>query len=406
MPAVKRQVVAKSNASITKRPKLDEFSTRCASIVKALQGAEGLPVPVLAMLEKMLPDSLAVAKEERHPFQTTVVAMLEDEVLGVEASMNKEIQEAEAVISGGEERKPDLQAIVTEAEATLEQVTNRQSEKKYALSEAAATFKATKATLAEAKKAQQLADKDVASAMERRVALERATKLLMEDSKDDQSEQVMTCEAKTAELLALTVGLECDESLMAALPNALSSEAGAFGEMVLKQFREEISKGLATIEVTVKDAEPVRSEKQAAVMAAEAEHTAANKELLAAAASYQDADEKRQAAETALEAAQKPLHDLAQERSRAARAISKVKSKLTKFQDGPLATFAELREYTAVQPGSDDVEGGMAPEVGQERQSAGHADSEAQAISCTPSHIAPEASATDCAEQHREASAS
>lgn len=388
MPAIKRQVIAKSEDSVTKRPKLD---TQCASIVKALQGAEGLPASVLAMLEKMLPESIAVAKEERHPFQTVVVAMLEDEVLGVEASMKKEIQEAEAVISGGEDRKPDLQANVTQAEATLEQLTNRQSEKKIELSEAAAAFKATKAALAEAKRAQQLAEKDVASTMERRVALERATNLLMEGSKEGQSEQVMTGEAKAAELLALTVGLECDESLIAALPNALSSEAGAFGEMVLKQFREEVSKGLTTIELTLKDTEPMRSEKQAAVQVAEAEHTAANKELLAAAASYQDADEKRQAADTALEAAQKPLHDLAQERSRAARAISKVKARLTKFQDGPLATFTELQEYTAVQPGSNNVEGGMPPEIGQEQHIAGHADSEAPA---------------DCAEPHVEASTS
>merc|ERR1719343_704729 len=82
------------------------------------------------------------------------------------------------------------------------------------------------------------------------------------------------------------------ESLMTALPNALSkqpSARGAFDVMVVSQLNEEMGKLIASLDTTISQGESVNQERSAALSVAEAALEESKRGQLVAAQAFRDA---------------------------------------------------------------------------------------------------------------------
>jgi len=365
---------ASSAATLAKRQKRDPILDKCDAVAKGLQSAD-LPDIVEKMLTDMLSSSLGIFMDERHKYQSSVVNMVADVLSGAEAGLKQNIEEAEAQVSKGATEQAAREAAVQEAEATLQAKASETKERKLVLAGAATAFKEAKEGVAAALAAQKAGDKDILEAGNKKATLETAmtdfVKPLTEGGlSEDQAKEAV------ASLTAVLKKFDFDQSMIMSIPTSLSKEPavrGPFDTMVVAQLDEEVGKRVAALDATLKEGEPSKAERAAALASAEATLVSAKEAQLASAESFQAAQKAEKDASAALDAAKKALKAMTSEIRSHNRALDIASAELSVFQEGPLAVFGELKEHVAPPPPPEEPEAApeeAAPEAAAEEEAA------------------------------------
>jgi chromosome segregation ATPase len=140
-------------SSSGKRAKKDPVVAKVTAVAEALDEAEQVSKSVRSMLSGMAYESLSTYVDVRHEFQARAVGMIGEALGGLEAGIQKSIEEAQAKVDNAEEEKAKRAAAKTAAEEALAALEADVTEKKAALAAAEAAAKEGKAALTAASKA-------------------------------------------------------------------------------------------------------------------------------------------------------------------------------------------------------------------------------------------------------------
>lgn len=323
------------------------------------------------MVRELMPDSLAVAKDERHRMQEQVVDMIEAELRDVETALQTEIADTEAKIRQEEEGKAGLEAEVAKVAVGAETILDATTKKKEHLAGESAALKAAREAMLHTKATQSTGDKDLVQAEELRVAFEAALQVLTPLAEGASDADLEKAKRQTGELLVLAQTSNLDESMAAALPTALSQDPatrGQFDTMVLKTFRSEVSKSLEETLRKLQEGEPAKTARAAAVQAAADDEAAAMTRLRASAAVFREALAAQEASEAALAAAREPVTAKDKEVRQLRKDMARSNAQLAHFRDGPLAAFLDMRERVEAAPAAAETE--SAPGLESEAEAA------------------------------------
>lgn len=340
MPSNKRQA-ATAKVDVRKRQKIDPIEAKCVTVCHALDDEEAIPPVVQCMLTDMLQYSLGVSMDQRHRFQSDVVDMIASVMNQIDSKLQGRIHGEEQNVAGMSDEKRVRQAEVEQAAQELQRSTESSQEKKYALAGMAVTFKNAKQALLRAEVAQAEAERDIIVAAADKSVLQEMQKTLAWSMEQCVSEE------ERASLINKSKPFNFDDTMMMALPKALSqqpSARGQFDAMVLSQFQDDLSERIANLDEIITAAEPLKLKLKDSAHVAENALAVARKRLEQHAFILKAAQVEQGAAEEKLEAAKLSLRSVGPEIRKMERALAKAKNHLTQFRNGPLSAFEELEQ--------------------------------------------------------------
>eukprot|EP00444_Apocalathium_aciculiferum_P024827 CAMPEP_0183433336 /NCGR_PEP_ID=MMETSP0370-20130417/61326_1 /TAXON_ID=268820 /ORGANISM="Peridinium aciculiferum, Strain PAER-2" /LENGTH=373 /DNA_ID=CAMNT_0025619647 /DNA_START=100 /DNA_END=1221 /DNA_ORIENTATION=- len=336
-----------------KKQKADPALKQCAEAAKGLRESD-LPQDTIRMLSEMLSPALATYKEQRHPFQARIVAMVGDTLAATEVGMKESGEETSKFIADGEEAKVSRLAELVKAleEATAKQEATEQE--KRALATSAKAYKAAKEAVEDARESMKAHAQKLKGVSENkdqlRVADSAYVKPLMEGVED-----------KVAHIEALCEVLKefgFDVSILVALPNAFAkapSERGSFDLMVITNLNEEIGKRIASFEATLREADADAAKAQAAIAEAETAFKVAQEKQLASADLFTECRGAQDTAEAQAEESRAAVKEVDKQLAQLIREQAKGEKRLGAFHAGPLAAFLGLRDQEAPPPEPEEA---------------------------------------------------
>jgi len=323
---------------------VDPVAEKCHTIAGAIQSAD-LPLVVKEVLVAVMPGAFAMHKDERHSYQEQMVQTIGDTLNDIEGNIQKRVAEAETRLKETIATEEKLKQEQTLAHEAVDAQSELLLDKKKALAQTAMKFREAKRSLAEARDAEQHACQEGKKLFEDKEVLTN-TVTRFEPLKDGTLEPAQSSQ-ETAHLLDSLKGrLELDETLSAALPNALVTpilQRSSFTTMVVHQFGDTL---MAKIKDLTKQCEAEESTKEgfaAAVLAAE-------KALESVAAHQMEAADVFTTEKDALDVKTQTVQDKKKAVRDAGPLIRKCKSSLAElqveldtFQTGPWEAFRKLQ---------------------------------------------------------------
>jgi len=346
--------VASSTATaVAKAAKKDPVQTKCREVSAALKLSTSMPPAACGMLGDILPFSLGICKEERHPFQQGAVDAVGKEMAGLEEALSLAVTDAQGRVEQlGRDRKAQ-EACVSELEAQLEGHRRGAHERKHALADAAIAFRRSKEALAEAEAKQKAGDKDIEEAMSKRKELAAVVAQVLEPLKAGTMEKEAVPEAAIGLVPRLLQFFHVEESLRPAIPAVLSKEPatrGYFDTMATAQLEKQIRDALEEFEAVEKAGAAARAARASVVASAKESLQAARERQGSEATAFTAAQGQEEASYAALQAAKQALKAFNPERARRGKAVVRAQDVLQSFREGPLAAFGELCNHTAAEP--------------------------------------------------------
>merc|ERR1719401_1148609 len=178
-------------------------------------------------------------------------------------------------------------------------------EKRNELAESALTIKSAKECVTEAKEAQKSGDKVLQQASVKKELLENAMKDFVKPLAQGTLPEEEAKE-KVHSLVTVLKKFDFDQSMMTALPTSLTKEPearGAFDLMVVTQLDEEVSKRVASLDTTLREAEPAKAQRAETLSAAESALAAAQEKQKDCAQSFDELRKEQSALKDAASAA-------------------------------------------------------------------------------------------------------
>jgi len=349
--AVQDALQPKKGRSAANVDPVDPVTEQCRSIAEALQSAD-LPFMIKEMLVAVMPNALAIGKDQRHSYQKQMVETIGNTLDGVEAGIQKRLAEADRQLKEAEaipEKLKQEQGLAQEAAtAQLELLL----EKKKALVQTAMTFREAKRSLAEARDAESARCRKGKQFLEDCGSLTVA-KTRFEPLKNGTLEPAQSIQ-ETAHLMKSLPGkLELGETLSAALPTALATpmlERSSFTAMVVHQFEELLMSQIKDLKQRCDAEEASKEGFAAAVLAAEKVlESAAAHQMEAADAFTMENDALRVKRQMVKDKAQ-AMHDSKPLIRTCASALAEMQVELDMFHSGPLEAFGKLHCGTKEAP--------------------------------------------------------
>lgn len=333
------------------------------SVHNALQCASEVPLNVVQMLMEMLPGSVGVFRDERHPYQSRVVDMIGTVLGGTEAQMHRTIENIEAQIAGMAAERVIREAAVTSAEEVFSAKREVANKNKYELGDDAKAFKAAKEKVAAAKASVTVADKDLQALVGKKALLEGAVNEFVKPlaaGTVGRDEATMLVES----LMSVLRKFQLDESMMTALPTALAKEPsmrGSFDTTLVTQLDEAVSDRLAALSAQIAEADAIKAKHSSELKSGEAAFDSARMKQHSGAEAFNKARAEQKEAEDALAHAKEALANLDPEEEGLQVALKAAKEELQAFIDEPKKAFHTLSQRVAppVQAAADttgDVE--------------------------------------------------
>mmetsp|Transcript_21464 Transcript_21464/g.64079 ORF Transcript_21464/g.64079 Transcript_21464/m.64079 type:complete len:369 (-) Transcript_21464:28-1134(-) len=332
-----------------KRQRLGPVQRLCATVDGGISQPAGVPKVVQRMLSDMLEASLATPVGERHKFQASVVGMIGQVLSDTEASLQEEVSRLGKDVATAEGDKVKGEAAVREAEATHAVKEAAAAGAKSVLASAAEAVKAATEAVKTAVADQDAAENDIQAAGQRRAklagAMEECTAPLVDGSVEEGAMRSLVIK-----LVQVLKGYQLDQSMMTAIPEALSKkplDRGHFDTMVVQQLNDEVSKRLAAFDRTIQDAEMTRAACVSTLQAAESSEAAAKQQRVMTAQAYLAAQAAHRESANGLEGARQALAGAQQEIEQTLEWTEDAKARLADFRAGSLAAFVELRDREA-----------------------------------------------------------
>lgn len=339
---MKRPAASGSAASKRAKVETDPVQQHSDIIKDGLARSVEIPHAVLNMLSSMCQHAMQSCKDERHKYQDGVVDMMGNVLIGVEADINKTIADLKAKLAGTDDTRAAREAAVKAAEDDLDSKKKETQAKKEALAEDAMAFKAAKAKVAEAQVTQKNSSKELETLLKSKERLESTMKDLFQPLMAEGEKNHMV-----DSLMAFLQKLDLDESMLKALPEAISKEPsarGSFDTDVVSSLSSELAKRTESAAAEIAAAEPAKAQSAAALQDAEVCFEKAKDKQHVGATAYSSARAAQTESETALTTAKKVLADLDPEVKQIKKDLAVAEKDLADFCSGPKGSFAELRE--------------------------------------------------------------
>jgi len=347
--SLKRKPAAATTKPAKKAKVVDETPAKVKSILSALKIAEKdeSVKAAVAMVSGMVEHALPVFKEERHAFQSQVLAMAQALLEKSEAVLQSEVSTTTGTVEGADAEKAKRESAVLETEATATASTENTKAKTTIKDEMIQSHKASVSTLKVAKETQSTEDAGAVELEKAKAQLEKVGPDLKAMKEGPLLKKQQTAIAK--ELTA--AGLESSLISCLHLPASKKLEKReAFDGVVLQHVEQAYEAKLAEMASKLAEAGPAREARAADVAAATTAAEAAKAAEAAAADALKAAKEAEVAAKDAAAAAKKSTLSLTAEITAATKALEKAKGALSSFQDGPKVHFKELLELSAPAP--------------------------------------------------------
>lgn len=323
----------------------DPVETMLQSISERLStGLDKVPAQCTQMLSQMLASSLGVVREQRHRYQESVVDMVgailkakEEELAAQQAAIQAETHALGA-------KRVSREAAVQAAEKDLAAKREVANKKKYDLGSAAQAFKMAKEAVAAAQLAESIAEKDIQATTAKKGLLAAAfsdyVKPLAEGTvgQDDAARLVKS-------LMSVLAQFQLDESMMTALPSALTKEPstrGPFDTTLVAQLDDAVSVRMANFTGKIRDATILQAKLAADLKASAAAFHVARLKQHAAADVFTKARSAQKDAEDALEAATQALKNLDPEEVALTEDLANAQDSLKVFLEEPKLFFQTL----------------------------------------------------------------
>jgi len=355
---MKRPAASASAAQKRVKVEVDPVQLHCDVIADGLSRSEEMSSPVINMLTAMSEMALRTCKDERHPYQASVVDMINTVLTSVEEGYSKTIAGFNERLAGTDDSRAQREASVRSAEEDLEGKKAATQQQKYSLADDAQAFKAAKEAISDGQAALKKAEKDFDACTKEKDRLEKVVAEYMKPL----AEGLVTGDdmRRKAESLRSSIGkLGLDESMLTALPEAIAKEPsarGAFDKSVVSGLQEELEKHIAKKAEEIAAAEPGKVTCAEGLKAAEAAFESAKEKQHVSAAAYNDARNAQKESEAALKVAQQVLADLEPEVKKLKKDLAATEKDLEDFSNGPKNSFLELRERVLPPPAEEKAD--------------------------------------------------
>lgn len=332
-----------ANASPAKKAKAD---SRLEAVEAALKQVATLPESARLMLLVSLPNSLAVAADERHDVQHAVVKMISEVIQGVEEGLEAAVAEEESKVASVEGSKAELEAEALGAEAAVALAKEEVAARKELLAVSVVAKQESQAKFVEKQKAQKAGDVALDEAGSKKAAIDNVLdtnlKVILEGDwtvnwPDDEYKALMVVVDKSS----------VDSSLLAALPavcKKTAAERRTFDKMVLDHVEKHLVSTVAELAKLMEDGAAAKAERAAAVEAAQQDVDAATDANVRAAADFKAVEEASKAAAAAAKRAATALASYEHELKKATAALDEKVAVLESFRLYNKANFELLRD--------------------------------------------------------------
>jgi len=338
-PKVAPKPVAKKEQP---KPKVvvDPMVQKVATISAALEQSDA-PKTVCEMFTNMLPHAFV---QPRHDMQERVLEMVSTQLMGVQQTLQNEVDEAETKVASVDQERCKREAAIVEAESTLESKIAEFTAATERFDQIKVQTKSAEDALAEAEKSQKQAETDSRKHLDQKTKFEAAVDLKQKLEAGEIEECNLRREAES--LHAQLKPLITDENMLNALKLSLSKPTavrGPFDTMVLEQVADTISKAVAEVTALIEGAEPLKVERAAAVETCRLALDESRKERIEAELGHSDADVAKKDAQSTLKDAKSHLSSFDGEIKQMSADLKEANANLQALNDGALTIFENLR---------------------------------------------------------------
>lgn len=347
-PAAKKVIAVKRSAQDAKAPKTKQAKVDPAlqPVIEAIHGATELTATCRQMLLAMLGNTLCVPSDKRDAAQVRVVEMIREVMDTTRERLQKNVATEEANVASLDCRRDALTEACAQADERTAAKAHAVATGKATVAEFEHAVAATASSLAATKESQQAGDEMLeASARE----LEDVTAALKEHFTALNSEIWQEeCTRPHLEVLVATLKRSCgkDETLVVTVPQCFSkapSDRGDFDKMVIEQVEKCLTGRATELESVLEAGAGAKSERAAAVEAADRIASEAAARRRAAADDFFNLQVESENAIEAARVAGKEIADLDLELKSAAKALDVARAGLQRFLDHNVAGFEMLR---------------------------------------------------------------
>jgi len=348
MPAMKRPAAASGVASAAKKGRrtADPDLAKYDSIAAVVRDADGYPSGIKAMLASAVKVSLAAPRDLRHGFAESMVAMMEEVLKSVEASVRQKVAELELKVGESDQEKAVREAAVDSTTASCAVLTEALEGAKAKLTAANEEHAKAKAALQAAEAAQKSGDEALHAAADRKAQLEAVSTGDFALVKETTSPKLLKAFLKAVQ------GFGFDAHLVKAAESTFAKAAGdkgMFDGLVVTELDAAFAAALAAVGEELASGEPAKAERAASVEAARAEAAAKAEVEQALKAKLCETQAVLSAAVGAKKAAEKAAKDFGPEMKKASADLAAADKELAE-RLAVLATFEVLAARTMPPP--------------------------------------------------------
>lgn len=332
------QAAGKAN----KKAKVDPV---LASIAEVIMQSDSLPERCCSMLVDMLPFSLSVPSDQRHEVQTWAVGAVEQTLNAHKSLLEAAIVTEDGKLTALTSSEGNLANAVTAAEAALDAQKEVVQSAKVALAGLTEAANAASSALSTAQTEQQAGDAKLASTKEEKSTFEASFEAHFKKPMEEGSGPIFK------ELQPLLKHIEMEASLLKALPSSCSKskdDRGSFDEVVLQELEKALSSRIAALNEFVAVETPASVEREAAVAAAEKDHSAKKEAQKQAAQVFEGAQKEQSDREATLGTAKQAVEDFQPQVQEVTGQLDKAKTTFASFETGPLHSFTKYKAQVAV----------------------------------------------------------
>jgi len=323
-------------------------AAKCREIAEAIEETQAAQT-----VKDMLTDTLNVTvgqfKATRDPLNERFVAMIDEIFTAHKDSLEKDAAAKETTVMELGPAKTTRESALSSASEASEKASAAFEQAKEEVKKAKEEVKEANSAMAAKKKERESGDKDYNQVLAEKTILEEVEKSAFTPLFDGTAEAEKRDELVKAVLAAAkTFGF--DSSLMEASVKVLEKpkdeRSAGFDETCMEQLKGSFTEKLGGLGEKLGEAEPGKLERAAALDAATAAQTAAEKKREDLLAAEKTAKEEKESAAAASKAAKKSLDDFLPELKEAGGALDEAKGFLENFVEGALATFTLMKDLT------------------------------------------------------------
>jgi len=328
------------------------ISKLCNQVAKSILSSPEYPEEVKTMLADTINATLAVPREKRHAYQDKAIEMVRKVLESLKAAAQSELNEAEKKLETSCKESEERQRAEDVAAATLAERIKTADAAKTEHAERTFARVTAKQALDSAEQEQTRGNASLVVTADKKQRLESGLETVFGPLKRGEMPATEVQNGiTTIQKLAKDLGFAA--SLLQTVPAAFAKapkERGSFDDVVIEQIENEFQKCMATFTDDLANGEPAKNERAAKVEAATSDHAQALASEEAALGEKEAARTAQKEAETEHKALVKARQQGTSDMGAASAGVDDAKAELAQLDEGPLAAFKELLEFTEIPP--------------------------------------------------------